>query len=76
MQQCLVGTLSYSDPETGSHFWYPISSSAERVEGGWKMKQACLLDDVGRFRGLVYRADHQPGLQRRLLELVVFPHHG
>ena len=25
-----IGTLSYSDPETGSHFWYPISSGAER----------------------------------------------
>src|SRR6202022_2846633 len=23
-----IGTLSYSDPETGSHFWYPISSGA------------------------------------------------
>jgi alkylation response protein AidB-like acyl-CoA dehydrogenase len=29
-----IGTLSYSDPETGSHFWYPISSRAERLEGG------------------------------------------
>jgi Aminomethyltransferase folate-binding domain. len=19
-----IGTLSYSDPETGSHFWYPV----------------------------------------------------
>src|SRR3990172_4046668 len=31
-KDCLVGTLSYSDPETGSHFWYPISSGAEEVE--------------------------------------------
>ena len=28
-----IGTLSYSDPETGSHFWYPISSGAERSNG-------------------------------------------
>src|SRR5439155_972249 len=28
-----IGTLSYSDPETGSHFWYPISSGAEKVNG-------------------------------------------
>ncbi len=27
-KDCLVGTLSYSDPETGIHFWYPISSGA------------------------------------------------
>jgi len=34
-----IGTLSYSDPETGSHFWYPISSGAEKVEGGWKVRK-------------------------------------
>lgn len=35
----LIGTLSYSDPETGSHFWYPISSGAERVDRGWKVRK-------------------------------------
>ena len=35
----LIGTLSYSDPETGSHFWYPVSSGAERVEGGWQVRK-------------------------------------
>jgi alkylation response protein AidB-like acyl-CoA dehydrogenase len=35
--ECLVGTLSYSDPETGGHFWYPISSGAERTETGWRV---------------------------------------
>jgi alkylation response protein AidB-like acyl-CoA dehydrogenase len=34
-----IGTLSYSDPETGSHFWYPISSGAERTEGGFKVRK-------------------------------------
>jgi len=34
-----IGTLSYSDPETGSHFWYPISSGAERVNGGFKVRK-------------------------------------
>lgn len=34
-----IGTLSYSDPETGSHFWYPISSGAEQVDGGWKVRK-------------------------------------
>ena len=32
-----IGTLSYSDPETGSHFWYPISSGAERENGGYNV---------------------------------------
>ncbi len=27
-----IGTLSYSDPETGSHFWYPVSSGARRLD--------------------------------------------
>jgi alkylation response protein AidB-like acyl-CoA dehydrogenase len=37
-----IGTLSYSDPETGSHFWYPISSGAERItepSGGFKVRK-------------------------------------
>ncbi|MCY7275646.1 MAG: acyl-CoA/acyl-ACP dehydrogenase, partial [Phormidesmis sp. CAN_BIN44] len=35
----LIGTLSYSDPETGSHFWYPISSSAKRISQGWQVSK-------------------------------------
>jgi alkylation response protein AidB-like acyl-CoA dehydrogenase len=34
-----IGTLSYSDPETGSHFWYPISSGAERSNGGFNVRK-------------------------------------
>jgi alkylation response protein AidB-like acyl-CoA dehydrogenase len=34
-----IGTLSYSDPETGSHFWYPISSGAQRSDGGFKVRK-------------------------------------
>jgi alkylation response protein AidB-like acyl-CoA dehydrogenase len=34
-----IGTLSYSDPETGSHFWYPVSSGAERVNGGYRVRK-------------------------------------
>ncbi len=34
-----IGTLSYSDPETGSHFWYPISSGAERADGGFNVRK-------------------------------------
>ncbi|MEM7226737.1 MAG: acyl-CoA dehydrogenase family protein [Pseudomonadota bacterium] len=48
-RDCLVGTLSYSDPETGSHFWYPISSGAERVEGGWKVLKKASWTTSGGF---------------------------
>ena len=37
--ECKIGTLSYSDPETGSHFWYPISSGAERADGGYNVRK-------------------------------------
>ncbi len=46
---CLVGTLSYSDPETGSHFWYPISSHAERTEDGWKVMKKASWTTSGGF---------------------------
>ncbi len=45
----LVGTLSYSDPETGSHFWYPISSGAEAVDGGWKVRKKASWTTSGGF---------------------------
>jgi alkylation response protein AidB-like acyl-CoA dehydrogenase len=45
----LVGTLSYSDPETGSHFWYPVSSGAERVDGGWKVRKKASWTTSGGF---------------------------
>ncbi|WNZ24082.1 acyl-CoA/acyl-ACP dehydrogenase [Leptolyngbya sp. NK1-12] len=44
----LIGSLSYSDPETGSHFWYPVSSSATQVNGGWQVhKKASWTTSAG-----------------------------
>jgi alkylation response protein AidB-like acyl-CoA dehydrogenase len=34
-----LGTLSYSDPETGSHFWYPVSSGAARTDNGFAVRK-------------------------------------
>jgi alkylation response protein AidB-like acyl-CoA dehydrogenase len=44
-----IGTLSYSDPETGSHFWYPISSGAERANGGYKVRKKASWTTSGGF---------------------------
>jgi alkylation response protein AidB-like acyl-CoA dehydrogenase len=44
-----IGTLSYSDPETGSHFWYPISSGAERVNGGFRVNKKASWTTSGGF---------------------------
>ena len=44
----VIGTLSYSDPETGSHFWYPIASGARKVEGGYEvLKKASWTTSAG-----------------------------
>ncbi len=44
-----VGTLSYSDPETGSHFWYPISSGAEKTKDGFKVRKKASWTTSGGF---------------------------
>ena len=44
-----IGTLSYSDPETGSHFWYPVSSGAERVNGGYRVRKKASWTTSGGF---------------------------
>ena len=45
----LIGTLSYSDPETGSHFWYPFSSGAERDGDGRKVHKKSSWTTSGGF---------------------------
>ncbi|MGF1570144.1 MAG: acyl-CoA dehydrogenase family protein [Nodosilinea sp.] len=43
-----IGTLSYSDPETGSHFWYPVSSKAQQTAEGWQVfKRASWTTSAG-----------------------------
>jgi alkylation response protein AidB-like acyl-CoA dehydrogenase len=44
-----IGTLSYSDPETGSHFWYPVSSGAEKVNGGYRVRKKASWTTSGGF---------------------------
>ena len=57
-----IGTLSYSDPETGSHFWYPISSGRRALQRRLQGQQEGVVDDLRRLRRLLRRADHQPRL--------------
>jgi alkylation response protein AidB-like acyl-CoA dehydrogenase len=47
-QDVFIGTLSYSDPETGSHFWYPTSSRAKALPHGWQVfKKASWTTSAG-----------------------------
>ncbi|QEN89589.1 acyl-CoA dehydrogenase [Labrys sp. KNU-23] len=48
-KDCLIGTLSYSDPETGSHFWYPISSGVEETKEGWHVRKKASWTTSGGF---------------------------
>ena len=58
-----IGTLSYSDPETGSHFWYPISSGARARRGRLRGAEEGVVDDVGRVRRLLRLPDDVARLQ-------------
>ena len=44
-----IGTLSYSDPETGSHFWYPMASGATKAEGGYMVTKKASWTTSGGF---------------------------
>lgn len=44
-----IGTLSYSDPATGGHFWYPISSGARRVNGAFRIHKRSSWTTSGGF---------------------------
>jgi alkylation response protein AidB-like acyl-CoA dehydrogenase len=44
-----LGTLSYSDPETGSHFWYPMASGATRTDGGYMVTKKASWTTSGGF---------------------------
>jgi len=45
----LIGTLSYSDPHTGGHFWYPVSSGAKRVNGSFEVRKDSSWTTSGGF---------------------------
>ena len=50
----MIGSASYTDPETGGHFWYPKISGAERVDGGWHVKKsAAFTTSCGHAKWLV-----------------------
>ena len=48
-KECLVGTLSLSDPATGSHVWFLISSKAERDGDGWRLSKKASWTTSGGF---------------------------
>src|SRR4051812_49642898 len=47
-----LGTLSYSNPETGSHLWYPVSFGAEPSNGSYKDPKKASCTTSARFPDL------------------------
>ena len=48
-KECLVGTLSLSDPATGSHVWFLMSSGAERDGDGFVISKKASWTTSGGF---------------------------
>ena len=71
-QDVLIGTLSYSDPETGSHFWYPISSSAERDGDGWKVNKKASWTTSAGFADFYVVQTTSPDFQGNYSDLSCF----
>ena len=59
-----IGTLSYSDPETGSHFWYPISSGADKTENGYRVRKKASWTTSGGFADFYVVQTTSPELLR------------
>jgi alkylation response protein AidB-like acyl-CoA dehydrogenase len=71
-KDCLVGTLSYSDPETGSHFWYPISSGADETRDGWKVRKKASWTTSGGFADWYIVQTTSPGFNGNYSDLSCF----
>jgi alkylation response protein AidB-like acyl-CoA dehydrogenase len=67
-----IGTCSYSDPETGSHFWYPMASRAERVANGWKVNKKSSWTTSGGFADFYVAQTSSPDFNGDFSNLSVF----
>ena len=61
--ECLVGTLSLSDPATGSHVWFLISSSAEKDGDGWRLSKKASWTTSGGFADWYIAQTTSPGFE-------------
>jgi len=71
-KDCFVGTASYSDPETGSHFWYPMASKAEETDDGWKVHKKSSWTTSGGFADFYVAQTSSPGFAGDFSDLSVF----
>src|SRR6185503_17434682 len=69
---CLVGTASYTDPETGGHFWYPKISSSERVAEGWHVRKKAAFTTSSGFADWYVTQTTSPDFAGDYSDLSVF----
>ena len=69
---CLVGTASYTDPETGGHFWYPKISSSERVAQGWHVRKKAAFTTSSGFADWYVTQTTSPDFAGDYSDLSVF----
>jgi alkylation response protein AidB-like acyl-CoA dehydrogenase len=69
---CLVGTASYTDPETGGHFWYPKISSATRVPEGWHVRKKAAFTTSSGFADWYVTQTTSPEFHGDYSDLSVF----
>lgn len=67
-----IGTSSYSDPETGSHFWYPMASRAEKIDGGWKVNKRSSWTTSGGYADFYVAQTSSPDFKGNFADLSVF----
>jgi alkylation response protein AidB-like acyl-CoA dehydrogenase len=71
-KEVLIGTLSYSDPETGSHFWYPVSSKAEKTDRGWQVSKKASWTTSAGFADWYIVQTTSPGFDGNYSDLSCF----
>lgn len=67
-----IGTASYSDPETGSHFWYPMASKAEKTDDGWRVHKKSSWTTSGGFADFYVAQTSSPDFNGDFANLSVF----
>ena len=70
--EALIGTASYTDPETGGHFWYPKTSGAERVADGWHVRKTAAFTTSSGFADWYLTQTTSPDFAGDYADLSVF----
>ena len=70
--EALIGTASYTDPETGGHFWYPKTSGAERVADGWHVRKTAAFTTSSGYADWYLTQTTSPDFAGDYADLVVF----